>query len=550
MEMRRSPMKRADDEVFPSPTGAVHGGVGVGRIFWVLSGVLAIAAFAFVFRDGLIYMIERWDQEEYSHGSLIPIISLFLIWQKKDALAALGAGTPAIGRAAWLGVAIILCGILIGLLGELSTIYLIIQYGFLLTILGVAVSLVGLHGLRLIWAPLLYLVFMVPLPSFLYANLSAELQLISSELGVAFVRWFNVPVFLEGNVIDLGIYKLQVVEACSGLRYLFPLMSFGYLSAYLYRGPVWHRVVLFLSTIPITIVMNSFRISVIGVAVDRWGIEMAEGALHFFEGWVVFMACVAILFIEIWLFVRFAGGKRRFTEVFRIDLPDRGKGWLPTLTGPPPSPWLAGVAILALAMAGSITIAQRTEILAQRESLNAFPLRIGEWSGQQIPLEKQIVETLKLTDYVNVNYAKAGDRRPVNLYAAYYASQRKGEAVHSPRSCIPGGGWRIESVTQRLVPEIAVASGESLQVNRVVIAKGQIRQVVYYWFAQRGRNLTNEYLVKWFLFWDGMIRNRTDGALVRLVTPLRANEDVGIADKRLTSLLQKIYPTIGRYIPA
>ncbi len=521
-----------------------------GRLLWIVSAILGAAAFAYIFRDGLIYMIERWDQEEYSHGSLIPIITLFLIWQKKDALAAIGAGTSLVGPAAWIGTLIVAGGIFVGLVGELSTIYLIIQYGFLMTILGVAMTLVGFRGLALIWAPLLYLVFMVPLPSFLYANLSAELQLISSELGVAFVRWFNIPVFLEGNVIDLGIYKLQVVEACSGLRYLFPLMSFGYLSAYLYRGPVWHRLVLFLSTIPITIIMNSFRIGVIGVAVDRWGIEMAEGALHFFEGWVIFMACVAILFLEIWLFVRFTGGKRSFTDAFRIELPDRTNGWLPKLGGTPTRPWLAAVAVLVLATVGSVAIAQRTETVAQRESLAAFPVQHDNWYGKNIPLDNQIVEALKLTDYVNVNYARPSDKMPVNLYAAYYASQRKGEAVHSPRSCIPGGGWQIESVQRQAVPDVTRADGQPLEINRVIIAKGAVRQVVYYWFAQRGRNLTNEYLVKWYLFWDGMTRNRTDGALVRLVTPVRPNEDPSVADKRLVSLLKSIYPEIGKYIPA
>lgn len=541
MEMRSRPLHDHDDGL---------GSSGAGRILWIVSAILGAAAFAYIFRDGLIYMIERWDQEEYSHGSLIPIITVFLIWQKKDALAAIGAGTSLVGPAGWIGTLIVLGGILVGLIGELSTIYLIIQYGFLMTILGVAMSLVGFRGLKLIWAPLLYLIFMVPLPSFLYANLSAELQLISSELGVAFVRWFNIPVFLEGNVIDLGIYKLQVVEACSGLRYLFPLMSFGYLSAYLYRGPVWHRLVLFLSTIPITIVMNSFRIGVIGVAVDRWGIEMAEGALHFFEGWVIFMACVAILFLEIWLFVRFTGGKRSFTDSFRIELPDRSNGWMPKLGGTPTRPWLAAVAVLVLATVGSVAIAQRTEAVAQRESLEAFPVQHDNWFGKSIPLEKQIVEALKLTDYVNVNYAKPDDRMPVNLYAAYYASQRKGEAVHSPRSCIPGGGWQIESVKRQTLSDVTRADGQALEVNRVIIAKGPVRQVVYYWFAQRGRNLTNEYLVKWYLFWDGMTRNRTDGALVRLVTPVRPNEDTSVADKRLVSLLKTIYPKIGRYIPA
>ncbi len=139
---------------------------------------------------------------------------------------------------------------------------------------------------------------MLPLPNFMYWKLSTSLQFISSRLGVDFIQLLGIPVYLEGNIIDLGVYKLQVAEACSGLNYLFPLMSFGFLFAVLYRGPVWHKVLLFLSTIPITVLMNSFRIGVIGVLVNQYGIEQAEGFLHFFEGWVIFVACLAILYLE------------------------------------------------------------------------------------------------------------------------------------------------------------------------------------------------------------------------------------------------------------
>ena len=127
---------------------------------------------------------------------------------------------------------------------------------------------------------------MIPLPEFVLANLSTRLQLLSSQLGVAFIRLFDISVFVEGNVIDLGGYKLQVAEACSGLRYLFPLMTLGFLMACFYKGARWKRVVLFLSSIPITVLMNSIRIGIIGVTVERWGIRMAEGFLHDFRaGW-------------------------------------------------------------------------------------------------------------------------------------------------------------------------------------------------------------------------------------------------------------------------
>lgn len=532
------------------PVGAVPEGADARErswLFWGLGAALAAAAFFVVFWDGLVFMAEHWDTEEYSHGSLIPFIAAFLIWQKKDALEAVLRESA--GRGAAVGFLVVLFGLFLGLLGELSTVYLIIQYGFLVVIGGLALVLVGWRGIFLIWAPLLYLVFMVPLPSFLYANLSAELQLISSQLGVAVIRFFDVPVFLEGNVIDLGIYKLQVVEACSGLRYLFPLMSFGYLCAYLYRGPMWHRAVLFLSTIPITIMMNSLRIGVIGVLVDRWGIEQAEGALHMFEGWAIFMACVAILFCEILVLSRFnraAEGSLR--NVFRIDLPDWQRGWLPRGGGVSPRSWIASVALLVVAAAASAFLLGRENTLPPREPLAAFPLHIDQWYGQRRTIEPGILGALKLTDYLLRDYVSVDGRAGINLYVAYYASQRKGEAVHSPRSCIPGDGWRIQKLSQVAVNGLPNGSGK-MTVNRVIIAKGNLRQVVYYWFDQRGREMTNEYRVKWFLFWDGLTRNRTDGALIRLVTPLQRDEAPASADKRLAGFLRGIYPELERYVP-
>src|SRR5262249_17036081 len=114
-------------------------------------------------------------------------------------------------------------------------------------------------------------------------------------------------------------YKLEVAEACSGLRYLFPLMSVGAIMAYLINGKAWLRVLVFVSTIPMTVVMNSFRIGVIGVLVDRYGIGQATRVLHFFEGWAVFMLCLALLTFEAWALLRLSGDKRRLRDLFVVD---------------------------------------------------------------------------------------------------------------------------------------------------------------------------------------------------------------------------------------
>ena len=279
--------------------------------FFVISALLI----AFPFMETINDMIYRWDtKEEYGYGYIIPFITLFLIWQRKELLA-----KSSFKPTYWAVPFLIFSGV-IYFMGAVSTTHTLSQYALVLTILGLAYGVLGWNAFKIVAIPIALLFFMVPLPPFIYNNLSGQLQLISSELGVAVIRAFGISVYLEGNVIDLGAFKLQVVEACSGLRYLFPLVSLSFVAAYLYSVETWKRVLIFLSSIPITVLMNSFRIGVIGVLVEYYGIEQAEGFLHDFEGWFIFMACMGILFIEMAILARIGKRKRKLSEVFGIEI--------------------------------------------------------------------------------------------------------------------------------------------------------------------------------------------------------------------------------------
>ncbi|MCP5192096.1 MAG: exosortase, partial [Pseudomonadales bacterium] len=226
---------------------------GAGYVVWMVP--VALAALAFVFFKGLVEMEYRWSStEEYSHGYMIPFVALFLLWKVTPELKRID------WQPTWWSPVLMLLALLGWALGELSSLFIIVHYAMWAALVALALAVIGWRGVRIAWAALVYLVFTIPLPNFLYRGLSAKLQLISTELGVAVIRLFDISVFVEGNVIDLGVYQLQVVEACSGLSYLFPLMSFGFLIAVLYRGPRWHSWLIFLATIPVTVLMNSFRI--------------------------------------------------------------------------------------------------------------------------------------------------------------------------------------------------------------------------------------------------------------------------------------------------
>jgi len=510
-------------------------------LYWAITA-LSIGILIFIYLDGLSIMVKWWtDREEYGHGYIVPFITMFLIWQKKDQLQKMPF------KGSWLGFIVVASGIVFYYLGELSSLYTVIQYAFLVALYGLFLSAMGKRPFAIVIVPLLILIFMVPLPNFLFNNLSSQLQLISSQIGVWVIRLFDISVYLAGNVIDLGTFKLQVVEACSGLRYLFPLMALGFIAAYFFTGSFWKKAIIFLSTIPITVLMNSFRIGVIGVTVEYWGQKMAEGFLHDFEGWIVFMSCIGILLLEMWILSKIGKDKLPLREAFGLDFPEPTPKDAEVHFRKVPLPFIASGILLAIVAVSSIALPERQEIIPERKEYTLFPMEFDGWKGQRGYLEQIYIDALKLDDYAMIDYFDK-DGHQVNFYSAYYNSQRKGASAHSPRSCIPGGGWRITSLKQVAVPG-AVINGKPLMVNRLVIAKGEVKQLVYYWFQQRNRDITNEYLVKWYLFWDALTKNRTDGALLRLTTVINTDDTLEAADKRLADLASKITPVITEYVP-
>ena len=509
-----------------------------------LAGAAGIAAFL----PGLRFMVQNWQTvEEYSYGYFIPLISAFLVWQKSDQLRTLDL------RGSWSGLALIATAVVLAAIGQFSAIRLFAQYGFLLAVFGLSVCCIGWRGTRVIAVPLGILFFMIPLPQFLLRELSEELQLLSSQIGVALIRSFGISVFLEGNVIDLGSYKLQVVDACSGLRYLFPLLVLGFLAAYFFKGAWWKRGVIVLSTVPLTILINSLRIAIIGYTVEHWGSSMAEGLLHDFEGWFMFMVCVVLLVVEMAALARMGGKAMPLRAAFGLEYPaavDRGA---PSSYRSVPRPLIAGAIVLAIVGALIFWVPGREQVHPARTPFAMFPMSLpGGWIGRADRLDTDVIATLALDDYLLVDYARAGNP-PVNLYSAWYDSQSGGASTHSPRTCIPGGGWKIVELEDRQVRFAgtgnAAAESRVLEVNRAVIQKGEQRQLVYYWFRQRGRELTNEMSVKWFILRDAIARDRSDGALVRLVTPVSPTEKVADADRRLADFLGTIDTRLVDHVP-
>ena len=502
-------------------------------LLWAFGACLLVI---FTERQAVIDLWGAWQTEEYSHGILIPFISALLAWHQ------LVKAKPALNPS-WLGILFLFTAGLFEATSKLSAFDTIAEYGIILSFVGISLSFLGRKATYVIIPSLIYLIFAVPLPHLFQAGLSQDLQLLSSNLGVMPLDLFGIPVYQEGNVIDLGGYRLQVVDACNGLRYLFPLLSFGYLIAYLLKDCFWKRAILFLSTIPITIAMNALRIAFIGITVDLWGSKMAEGFLHDFEGWTVFVLCLAILMGETWILLHI--GKKGHFRYEYFFLP---KGKLFSKTTSKKVPQICSVLILFILafIFGSKVMDRKKEIIPSHPAFISFPLELGDWHGRQDHLPSEILEALKLSDYWIAEYVSDSEQGSINLYMAYYDSQRVGVTTHSPSNCIPGGGFQIEKSDVR---EIPVADGKTVKLTRLVIRKDDAAQIVYYWFDERGRDLTETYSAKWYLLIDSIIMHRSDGALIRISTGLDRNEPEASGDMRLSNFLAKIDPKLDLFIP-
>ena len=510
-------------------------------IFWLTLATLSAIVF---FWEGLEALLVAWQLPEYRHGPLIPVLSaLLFLRQLKEYPPNHG---PVHDRQA--GLWLLGISVVFALLGKLSKIDDIVAYALILWVGAILLISFGWRTGKHFWPPVLHLIYMLPLPGVLYYKLSASLQVISSELGVSLLHLINVPVYLEGNIIDLGVLKLHVAEACSGLRYLFPIMSFSYIFAVIYKGPKWHKAVLLLAAAPITVVMNSVRIAIAGWIADRWGVEYLEGFTHFFEGWVIFMICILLLFALAWAMLRFHPDRPSLPDALDLDTSGLGTQAARITLVQASRPMIAAALIMTL---GAVAWQVRPTVATvdvPRDPFALFPSTLGDWtSSEHIALDQSVELVLGADDYHSVQLTNPDAAAPVSLFSAWYDDQADG-GTHSPEVCLPGAGWEIAWLERvDIAPELGLDA--PFQLNRAVIQKGQVRMIGYYWFEQQGRHIAWDFAAKFWLFWNGVTEGRTDGAMVRLLTPIGPDESDQDAEKRLQSVFLETIDVLPRFVP-
>jgi EpsI family protein len=184
--------------------------------------------------------------------------------------------------------------------------------------------------------------------------------------------------------------------------------------------------------------------------------------------------------------------------------------------------------------------------LPARKDLASFPDQIGEWSGTRLNIRPEVLDVLGPGEYSQRLYQNPSEDRYVDLFLAYVPNQRTGDWLHSPKHCLPGAGW-LPVVANRL--SLARPGGGRITVNRYVIAKGLDQQIVLYWYQAHGRVVASEYWAKLYLVEDAIRLNRTDGALVRVTTPVSGSESLESGERRAVAFTTQLLPILDEYIP-
>jgi EpsI family protein len=180
------------------------------------------------------------------------------------------------------------------------------------------------------------------------------------------------------------------------------------------------------------------------------------------------------------------------------------------------------------------------------EPLALMPANINGWQGSNIEIDKETLDVLGAGDFLSRIYSRDAQTEPIGLFIGYFPSQRTGQSIHSPKHCLPGAGWVFESSNYVNLTDV---NGKPHRVGEYIISNGAARQFVIYWYQAHGRSIANEYTAMIYTIVDAMRLNRTDAALVRVITPIASNEEESAARERAEEFTMRLAPLLPRFIP-
>lgn len=498
--------------------------VWIDKSLWVGGGFL-LAVFIFCYEKVFTTLIKTWwSNDVYSHGVLVPFISLYIILNRRDVLKGIQA-TPNY----LLGLPLLAFGTFILLVGEAGGILVFQELSVIVTIIGIVTLLFGVETLKVILFPISYLVFMLTSWGILTQKLHLPFQIFSATLGTSILQLVGLPVYRESIYIELPNITLKVAEVCSGVNYLIAIFAIGIPLAYLTLNSWRRRVILIISAIVIAIFSNGLRVTFIAVL---YYYEMAgdiHGPYHILQG----------------LFVSIVGYIALFTGAWALSKGDTGG--IPNIDAKAQShyqpnnasrgvkkvlPFILAIAIL-LVVGNHINYNQPSSV-PLNEDIKWFPQHIGNWKRSGMGAGTSIYRTPGVDHELIATYVSTYGRK-VHLYIGYYENQEQGkELINYLSEKFHSGASKIR---------IDLKSDKYIEVNSVVKWNGKTKQQILFWYDINGRAFTDLYFTKAYTTWNALIRGDTNGAIIMVYgEPRETIEDFG-------EFTRELIPVLGLYLP-
>ena len=512
-------------------------------------GLALLLLFAWLYASILAHLFLQWvgphSDPNFQHGIFVPIFALFVLWQDRKRLQAIPSDPS------WTGLPLVYLSLFLLIVGVLGADIFLPRVSLLLLLAALMILFQGWKFFRAVLFPWAFLILMIPIPALLINRVTFPLQLLASKLAFGLLELVNVPVLREGNLLTLAAMQLDVAEACSGIRSLLTLVTLAIIYGYLMEPRKWVRVVLAVAAVPIAVVANSFRVFGTGLLVQYGHAEQAEGFYHALSGMVIFAVALIMLFVVHRVISLVCVPKTSpksvpvaSSDATRQHLQERAAQEIPVRGG---SLRFGAVAVPMLAMAIGLQAHSTTEIIPPHQPLSSLPSQIDGWTGTDGTLSQEDLDILGHPEYVLRDYETLDPSQAwINVYVVYFPSQKAGDTIHSPEHCLPGAGW---IPTRRQVIQLPRPDGSSMPVNRYVVSKSGERQLVLYWFQAHGRVVASEWLSKYYLISDSIRKNRSDGGMVRLMTPMFKGESADAAQARIMKLGSQVLPLLDNYIP-
>lgn len=498
----------------------------ISKKIWIQLSFLT-TIFAFLYTPIFQALINKWiENRAYSHGFLVPLISLYLVWIKRNKLKYIPAQPDIFS-----GVLLLIFTGLIFLLGETSGVILLQEISLVLMIAGLALTLLGAAYLRALAFPIAYLFFMIPILDAITDNIHWPLQLFSAKVGTVMLHRLGVPVFLKYQYIELPNITLEVAVQCSGLRYMISIFAIGIPLVHLTQKTWIRKVLLLCMAIIIAIIANAARVAFVGYWAYYYDSINTHGPFHIFQGFLVSQIGFITLFIGAWLFSRIPIQPAQKTQVTGLmansaELPMKGRfGYS----------WYVAISILLFLVSYPYINSPKPVIL--KKGLKELPRTIEDWKGEDNGAKPLLIEK---TDHEITRIYRNNSGREIKLYIGYFESQHQGKEL-------------VNYITRRLhngAVEIDIPIRDSfIRVNKTILSDSYANHSVLFWYDLNGRVMTSPYKAKFATTLDALFRGQANGAIVMVAAPLYNKGNLSEILEAQKKFIQDITPVLHDYLP-